>query len=72
MAQFETFPVSAAKEAAGKSLPQRKVRPQRLKARLKQSVFRSAEALRHPKAGAKSSFSATSKAGIKNRALRLG
>jgi 3-hydroxyacyl-CoA dehydrogenase len=34
------------------------------KAAIKQSVYRSAEALRHPKAGTKSSFSATSKAAL--------
>jgi hypothetical protein len=38
--------------------------PQRLKPRPKQSVYRSAEALRHPKAETKSSFSATSKAAL--------
>jgi hypothetical protein len=41
-----------------KSRTLRKVRPWRLKAQSKPSVYRSAEALRHPKAATKSSFSA--------------
>jgi hypothetical protein len=39
-----------------------KMRPQRLKAESKQSSYRSAEALRHPKAKIKSSFSASCEA----------
>jgi hypothetical protein len=38
-------------EAAEKVFPRRRVRPQRLKPNSKQSLYRSAEALRHPKTG---------------------
>ena len=41
---------SAARTGCGKNLvPQQKALPQRLKPRSKQRVYRSAEALRHPK-----------------------
>jgi hypothetical protein len=46
-----------AKEAAAKLFPQQEALPQRLKAAFKQRTYRSAEALRHPKARAKTSFS---------------
>ena len=47
-------------EVAEKVLRGRRVRPQRLKAQSKQSLYRSAEALRHPKSRAAASFSAIS------------
>jgi hypothetical protein len=47
-------------EVAEKVFAGRRVRPQWLKPHAKQSPYRSAEALRHPKAGTELSFSATS------------
>jgi hypothetical protein len=47
----------------------RKRVPQRLKPDPKQSLYRSAEALRHTKATAKASFSALCKAAFKNDAV---
>jgi hypothetical protein len=47
-------------EVVEKLLPKPSAWPQRLKPDSKRSLYRSAEALRHPKAGASQSFSATS------------
>jgi hypothetical protein len=54
------LPVSngTAEEAAEKLIPDQTVLPQRLKPESKQSSYRSAEALRHPKSSAKLRFSA--------------
>jgi hypothetical protein len=46
-------------EVAEKSLPRRKVGSQRLKARSKQSLYRSGEPLRHPKTSTTANFCAT-------------
>jgi len=51
-----------AEEAAEKVVRDQTVSPQRLKPDSKQSSYRSAEALRHPKSTAKLSFSAACKA----------
>ena len=50
---------STAEEAREKVLPTRPSEPQRLKPISKQDSFRSAEALRHPKSGATSTFPAS-------------
>jgi hypothetical protein len=60
---------SAAKQAAEKVASGQEPRPQRLKPHSKQCSYRSAEALRHPKSQAKSSFSATCKAEFKTMHL---
>jgi hypothetical protein len=51
-----------AEQAAEKVASGQEPRPQRLKPYSKQCSYRSAEALRHPKSRAKSSFSATCEA----------
>ena len=51
-----------AEQAAEKLIPDQTVLPQRLKPDSKQSSYRSAEALRHPKSSAKLSFSAACEA----------
>src|ERR1035437_3288837 len=51
-----------AEQAAEKVASGQEPRPQRLKPHSKQCSYRSAEALRHPKSRAKSSFSATGEA----------
>jgi len=62
--------LSAAKETAEKLASEQKVCPQRLKPGSKQSSYRSAEALRHPKARARSSFSAAAcKTDIENKPM---
>jgi hypothetical protein len=53
---------AAAKEVAEKVVSEQKQRPRRLKPHSKQCTYRSAEALRHPKSRAKSTFSASCKA----------
>jgi hypothetical protein len=51
-----------AEETAEKIIPERSLRPQRLKPHSKQCSYRSAEALRHPKSSATPTFSAASEA----------